>query len=162
MRLTVDLSSESLSKAAEQLREYAKTLDAKTDALCGSLAAEAASSAASACPSSEVASTIGCRYTEDGAEVYANGPMKSPEDGSYSVSLAQLIEYGTGIGDGAEYAAEHGFERDMNGHGIEGWVYHKNGAFYRTNGQRAHKYMGNAAEQARANLYSKAKEAFGS
>lgn len=74
--------------------------------------------------------------------------------------LSQLVEFGTGIGDGAGYAAEHGFARDVNGHGREGWLYYKDGSFYHTTGQRAHKFMGNAAERARADLISKAKGVF--
>lgn len=158
MRIQVDLSSSSLNQAAEELRSYAKTLDGKAQALCESLAADAATDAQANCPTSRV--SVGYRAKASGATVYATGEVVSPADNSYSVPLSQLVEFGTGIGAGAGYAAEHGFERDVNGHGGEGWLYYKDGSFYRTTGQRAHKFMGNAAERARADLISKAKGVF--
>ncbi len=160
MRIQVDVSGSSLSQAAEQLRSYAKTLDGKAQTLCESLAAGVATDAQANCPTSRV--SVGHRAKANGATVYATGEVVSPEDGSYSVPLSQLVEFGTGMGAGAGYAAEHGFERDVHNHGREGWLYYKDGSFYRTTGQKAHKFMGNAAERARADLISTAKEVFGS
>lgn len=158
MRIQVDLSGFSLNQAAEELRSYAKTLDGKAQTLCESLAADAATDAQANCPTSRV--SVGYRAKASGATVYATGEVVSPENDSYSVPLSQLVEFGTGIGAGAGYAEEHGFERDVKDHDREGWFYYKDGTRYHTTGQRAHKFMGNAAERARADLISKAKGVF--
>lgn len=56
------------------------------------------------------------------------------------LSLANIIEYGTGITGARSGAAscvgdaEEKWTYDVNGHGSSGWTYSKNGRFYKTTG----------------------------
>ena len=162
MRVACTLERSSLASAAKALRDYADSLAASASATAARVAEVAASSAKASCPSSRVTATIGSRQTASGAVAFANGPMCSPQDGSYEVPLSQLLEFGTGIRGDAAYGASHGYEVNMSGRGEAGWTYlGDDGEYHHTHGGVAHRFMANGAEEARSSVASVAREEFG-
>ena len=62
---------------------------------------------------------------------------------------ATFVEFGTGIvGKNSPHseADERGVTYDRNAHGEQGWVYYKNGRFYRTKGQPSRPFMYSAGK----------------
>lgn len=121
--------------------------------------AEAAKDAAErACPSSQIEFSV-VEYGSDkgSARLIARGPKLRPVKGGYSVPLATILEYGTGLYGDRSYGAEHRYVVDMGGKGAEGWTYpdshDKNDSgkpFHRTHGLRPSYYMRAGSEAATA------------
>ena len=85
------------------------------------------------------------------ARLLAKGPRLSPVGGGYSVPLATILEYGTGLYGDRSYGGEHRYVVDKSGKGAEGWVYpadHAKGSdgesFRFTHGQHPAYYMRSA------------------
>lgn len=159
MNLTATLSASSLAGLEKELRRYADSLESKASELASALGESTAASARAGVRSETgaTAASITCVPTADGCEVVASG------------DAVMFHEFGTGLGSAPANAAsnraasEIGWTINASGRGEEGWVYYDEAGNRRfTHGQSGAGFMGNAAEQARSQLVSKAKEVFGS
>lgn len=94
-------------------------------------------------------------YESDGNEVriVATGPVLKPSDGSYSLPLAKLLEYGSGIKGDKPYGAEHRYKVDQSGKGEDGWPFlNEKGEWRYTHGQEARHYMRDGAQAMRESV----------
>lgn len=96
-------------------------------------------------------------YASDGNEVriVATGPVLKPADGSYSLPLAKLLEYGSGIKGDAAYGAEHRYKVNQGGKGADGWPFlNEKGEWRWTHGQGARHFMRDGAQKMRESVAS--------
>lgn len=74
------------------------------------------------------------------------GAMLSDREGivTTGVMYAAFVEYGTGIiGKNLPHPDPNGWEYDVNGHGIDGWIYAADGQFHHTLGYESRPFMYN-------------------
>lgn len=178
-KLSYTLGRRALGDMGAKLREMAASMPGKAVEVERELASVAAEAAQAACPSADVR----CEPVvyADGARVVARGPvLRRHRPGSesstarYTVPLAKVLEFGTGIRGDASYAAEHGYVLDVSGRGSEGWNYPKTGdynagatgdgrdtTFGHIHGTPAHGFMRAGAEEARREVPRVAREVLG-
>lgn len=144
MIINMSLSTESIDKAISQLREYQAELQTKCDMISEQLALKGV----------EIAQVFILDLgAVDTGELFdsmvAKSGNSSLQNGStwyvYSdCKYATYVEFGTGIV-GAQNPhkplPDFPYEYDYNHHGESGWVYYKNGRFYRTKGFKSRPFM---------------------
>ncbi len=75
---------------------------------------------------------------------------------------AVYVEFGTGIvGAESPHPDKGSYVYDVNKHGEKGWVYHKNGRFYRTKGQPSRPFMYFTARELEQIIPEIARKVFG-
>ena len=166
MTITCTLSAQSLAAAAKQLRDYARSLDDKSDNLVrklGEYGSEMALEHFNEAPHVDTGNTIdSIGYTHRG------------HSGTVAVGGAAVwIEFGTGVakngGNAGVYVHDKAVELGMDaigtygkGHGANpgGWFYPKDGVYKHTFGIASNPFMYKSSQDMRRELLDIAKEVF--
>lgn len=167
MTITVSLSAASFADAAKQLRNYAKSLDSKTEKLVREIGERGA----------ELATLhfLEDKHVETGETLNSIHYDHDGNSGTVSVGgNAVWIEFGTGVkrngGSAGVYVHEKAAELGMSpigcyekGHGADPngwWYYDASGKKHHTFGIASNPFMYKASQGIRSELYAKAKEVF--
>ena len=164
MKIECTLSAQSLANAAEQLKEYARSLEDKTKKLVNELGDFGLDSAANTLGHFDTGETL------SSLEFQSNGTS-----GNISVGGAAVwLEFGTGVahnGFVGSYPHPKAQELGMDaigtygkGHGADpnGWWYPDGGKYKHTFGVKSVKFMYHASQDMRRELLDIAKEVFAS
>lgn len=159
MKIECTLSSGSLADAAKQLRQYAESLQGKTENLVQELGEYGLDSAVNNLGHVDTGETLGSfEFAREGTK------------GSVSVGGAAVwIEFGTGVirNSGSKHPmadelgmSDWGTYGDGNGANEHGWWYPAEGGHKHTFGIRMNPFMYLASQDMRRELLDMAKEAF--
>lgn len=152
--LEMSLSETSIEAVIRELEAYQKALDSKCELLCRKLAEIGLSGALLYLNPSHTIPT-------NGTPIEGNITVEKQGNG-YVVQAASdhvfFVEFGTGV-----YAEEkYPYSPSPNAiHKGDYWLFHAGDRNYWTKGQRAKRFMGNAAVDIRQQLGTVAKEVFG-
>lgn len=158
------LSVDSILECAKKIEEYRKDFNSKVELFTQRLAeigvgiAQLNISSYDAIDTANLISSINLRKGDainNGSHwiIYTDCPY------------AKYVEFGTGIiGANAQHdlASQFGWEYDINNHGTDGWVYYKNGKYYKTAGSVSKPFMYETALELETSdrIFKLAKEVF--
>lgn len=137
------LSSKSIDDALKYIRNYQKDLDNKVNAFIELVAQRGVGIAQAYIVDLDAIDTA-TLYNSIHAENVSQQQHIAEWLIKTDCEWACYVEFGTGIiGETFSHplAGEKDYKYDVNDHGVDGWIYYKDGAFHWTNGFQARPFM---------------------